>query len=170
MFEALISSGARIGELLDLDVEDVLAPGGIVREMIRLHTSKQARKSRWAALAPQARDAIAAYLETRTTGPLFLSIATCGRGGGRLTYNRAWSLWKSIFAALGFDTLGLATHSFRKTFVELRRKAGWSTADMMQATGHAHLASFEKYVEVGAEELAARNEAVLAVLDRAPVP
>ncbi len=101
----LLGAGLRIGEALATDVEDLDLEAG----ELWLRRTKGDRPAR-VELAPDVREALAAWVGERRQGPLFPS-----RDGGRLTVRQAGRRLQEAFQRAGVRR-GASPHSLRHSF------------------------------------------------------
>ena len=120
----LLLTGARIGEVLGLDVEDCHLDDG--RPWVRFD-----RKGDWSqrvAVPSDAAKALARHLGRRKHGPVFRDSS-----GVRLRHQRAVGIVSSV--ALWIGVPSISPHSLRRTFCTLSRDAGVPDRDIMAAGG-----------------------------------
>lgn len=91
-------------------------------------------------------------------GPLFPS-STTGRAVSRAAVHKHLSA-----LAEETDLHGVTTHSFRRSRATHCYRAGMLPKTIMRLTGHTDLATFLKYVDIDAEEVAERVEAMDAAM------
>ena len=160
-----VKTGYRISELLSLRVRDVLHRKEIVQRIaVPRRRMKGRRESRSLLLHPQARLALATWLEElRQRGPLgrdsyvFPSRKGSNRPLGRI---QAWRILRRAFAAAGL-TGSLGTHSLRKTFADrIYARLGNDLMMTQRALGHRDPASTVAYLSFREEEI---DAAILAL-------
>lgn len=120
----LLLTGARIGEVLGLDVEDCHLDDG--RPWVRFD-----RKGDWSqrvAVPSDAAKALARHLGRRKHGPVFRDSS-----GVRLRHQRAVGIVSSVALRIGVPSI--SPHSLRRTFCTLSRDAGVPDRDIMAAGG-----------------------------------
>jgi integrase/recombinase XerD len=133
----LAYTGCRVGEVLGADVTDLDTERGHRVLRIRRKGGTRAR----VALAPVVSRALDAYLDGRSSGPLF--VTSSGRG---LDEPAAWRMVRSAARAAGLATAGRVNpHSFRHAFVTLARDAGAPLEDVQDAVGHADPRTTRRY-------------------------
>lgn len=120
----LLLTGARIGEVLGLNVEDCHLDDG--RPWVRFD-----RKGDWSqrvAVPSDAAESLARHLGHRKRGPVFREPS-----GVRLRHQRAVGIVSSVALRIGVP--GISPHSLRRTFCTLSRDAGVPDRDIMAAGG-----------------------------------
>lgn len=118
----LLLTGARIGEVLGLDVEDCHLDDR--RPWVRFD-----RKGDWSqrvAVPSDAAKALARHLGRRKHGPVFRDSS-----GVRLRHQRAVGIVSSVALRIGVPSI--SPHSLRRTFCTLSRDAGVPDRDIMAA-------------------------------------
>jgi integrase/recombinase XerC len=148
ILELLYSSGIRVGELTQLNCDDVDLELGIIKVL------GKGRKERIVPIGSKAVEAIRDYLGTRRSSsgngdqsPLFVNTR-----GGRLTdrsvnrvvgkYGRKCGLAKSI-----------GPHALRHTFATHLLDAGAELRDIQELLGHVSLSTTQKYTHVSIDGL-----------------
>lgn len=148
--------GLRAVELAALKVGDVLNQDGTVKEIIKLHRTKN-NKFRVAYLPELQQDsrihnAILAYIEERKANaaemrmvfnysqPLFLS-----QKKGNFTNGTLQKRFEQIYKAAGI--IGASSHSGRRTFATNLIEQGVDIKAVSTLMGHASVAMTAKYVE-----------------------
>jgi integrase/recombinase XerC len=166
--------GLRAGEItaLPLDAADPAYP-----ERGLLVTGKGSRQRRLAMLPPLVAEAWAAYLPTRTgrlrraarrhgalplAGTLILASRASVRADGMLTMEPSSEVVGYVVGRDLAEVLsdgrgpGMGPHTLRHTFATLALRSGAANVRQLQEMlGHADLSTTQRYLHVGADELAA---------------
>ena len=130
-------NGLRASELCALDIGDVDTERG--HRVLRI--VRKGGRQATVPLAPQAVDAVQAYVAGRTAGPLFLSSR-----GARLDRTAVWRLVRRLATAAGMDKAGsLHPHDLRHAFVTLALDAGVALHRVQDAAGHADPRTTRRY-------------------------
>lgn len=133
----LLGNGLRLSEALGADVTDL----GTSRGHRTLSVLRKGARRVAVPLAPPALAALDAYLDGRTTGPLFPT-----RTGKRLDQPAAFRLVRSLAATAGVDNAArLSPHSLRHAFVTLSLDAGVPLREVQDAAGHADPRTTRRY-------------------------
>lgn len=146
--ELLYSTGARVGELVALDLDEV-----VDGELVRLHG--KGGKERVVPIGSYARAALEAYLvRTRPylvarggTPALFLN-----RRGGRLSRQSVWQLLSDLGAQTG---VSVSPHSLRHSFATHLLEGGADVRVVQELLGHASVATTQIYTLVTVDSLRA---------------
>jgi integrase/recombinase XerD len=149
MLELLYATGARISELVALNVDD-LADGDVVRLF------GKGGKQRIVPVGSYARAAIAAYLvrvrpvfaaRTRDPAALFLGIR-----GQRMSRQNVWLVIRAAAekANLGID---ISPHTFRHSFATHLLQGGADVRVVQELLGHASVSTTQIYTLVTADTL-----------------
>ncbi|NTW39652.1 MAG: tyrosine recombinase XerC [Cellulomonadaceae bacterium] len=146
--ELLYATGARVGELVGLDVDDLDRPARLVRVM------GKGAKERLIPFGVPALRAVDQWLEvgrpalaTSTSGPaLFL-----GRRGRRIDQRQVRDVVHRAAATSGVDDIG--PHSLRHTAATHLLQGGSDLRSVQEILGHASLATTQRYTHVSADRL-----------------
>jgi integrase/recombinase XerD len=133
----LATTGLRINEALSRDVDHLAYDRG--HRILRLER-KGGASDRTVLTAPVIR-ALDAYLDGRTTGPLFITST-----GQRMRQNQAWYTLRRLAqraALAGADQI--SPHSLRVAFITGAREAGVPLEDVQDAAGHADPRTTRRY-------------------------
>jgi integrase/recombinase XerC len=154
LLETLYSTGARVSELVALDVQDVRESEGLVR------LQGKGRKERIVPIGELALDAIRLYrvslghaADCRALRPLF-----CNRRGGRLTSRSVARIVARYSSALAGGAV--SPHTLRHSFATHLLDEGADLRSIQEMLGHASLSTTQRYTHVATDQL-------LAVYDRA---
>jgi integrase/recombinase XerD len=133
LFAICFFCGARISEVLALDVPDI--GEGLIT--FKASTTKTG-ESRQARIVPQLQAMLDDYL-VEDKGAVFP-----GRHGrGKLTRRGADSILRDACQRIGLE--GVSTHSFRRSFVTQLVKSGKTPHQIRQLTGHKSMGSLLEY-------------------------
>lgn len=142
LLELLYSTGARISEAVDLDLDDV----DRVDRTVRLHG--KGGKHRITPVGLPALDALDAYLVRARPGLL-----ARGRGsaavflnsrGGRLSRQTAWQALKSAATQAGI-TVSVSPHTLRHSFATHLIEGGADVRVVQELLGHASVTTTQVY-------------------------
>lgn len=149
LLELLYATGARISELLGLDVDDLAGEHGLVRV-----TGKGA-KQRLVPVGSFAREAVDAWLVRGRP-----ALAAKGRGGpalllgargGRLSRQAAWEIIQRVAEEAGVEHV--SPHTFRHSFATHLLEGGADVRVVQELLGHASVATTQIYTHVTADTL-----------------
>lgn len=143
ILELLYGAGLRVGELEQLNVDDVDLVTGIVR--VR---QGKGGKERRVPMGSQAVRCTQAWLDTRASDsePLFLN-----RRGGRLSSRSIRRIVKQ--AGRRNDVAGLHPHALRHSYATHLLDAGADLRAIQELLGHASLSTTQRYTHVSIERL-----------------
>lgn len=156
LLEFLYSTGARIGEAVGLDVDDVsIDPRPEGPAVVRL--SGTGAKERLVPLGSHAARAVEAYLVqgrpdltvkgTGGVGALFLNLR-----GGRLSRQSAWSILKAATERAGVER-EVSPHTLRHSFATHLIEGGADVRVVQELLGHASVTTTQVYTLVTADAL-----------------
>ncbi|WP_371741704.1 site-specific tyrosine recombinase XerD [Herbiconiux sp. VKM Ac-2851] len=149
LLELLYATGARISELVGLDVDDV-QEGDMVR------VTGKGSKQRVVPVGSYARTALDAYLvrvrpafatRGRSTPALFLGIR-----GQRLSRQGAWLVIQAAAERAGLST-HVSPHTFRHSFATHLLQGGADVRVVQDLLGHSSVATTQLYTHVTADTL-----------------
>jgi integrase/recombinase XerC len=154
LLETLYSTGARVGELVALDIGDVSELEGLVR------LQGKGRKERIVPIGEVALDAIRRY---RVSLPLPSSAVPpralfCNQRGGRLTSRSVARVVTRYSSRLAGGAV--SPHTLRHSFATHLLDEGADLRSIQEMLGHASLSTTQRYTHVATDQL-------LAVYDRA---
>lgn len=137
----MLTTGARISEVLTADVTDLGHTGG---HRVLTVTRKGGRKQHLP-IVPWVGRIVDAWLDERTEGPLFATAARAG-GHGRLDQPAAFRLIRKLAAAAGLPNAEqLHPHSLRHSAITAALDEGASLRDVQAMAGHADPRTTERY-------------------------
>ncbi|MDO9397073.1 MAG: site-specific tyrosine recombinase XerD [Herbiconiux sp.] len=149
LLELLYATGARISELVDLDVDDV-------QQGDMLRVTGKGSKQRLVPVGSFARSALDAYLvrvrpefaaRGRATPALFL-----GRRGQRLSRQAAWLIIQAAAERAGL-TVHVSPHTFRHSFATHLLQGGADVRVVQDLLGHSSVATTQLYTHVTVDAL-----------------
>ena len=149
LLEVLYATGARISEVVNLDLDDLVDP-----TMVRLFG--KGSKERIVPVGSFAQRALAAYLtrcrpmlavKGKGTPALFLN-----QRGGRLTRQSAWSII-AVAAQLCGLTESVSPHTFRHSFATHLLEGGADVRVVQELLGHSSVATTQIYTLVTVDAL-----------------
>lgn len=152
ILELLYSSGLRVSELVNLNLEHLDFKARLVR------VSGKGGKERILPVGRKAITALSEYLEhtaqqrkkagySRCQGPLFLNYM-----GGRLSSRSVHRLVKRYSRECGITT-EISPHSIRHTFATHLLDGGADLRSIQELLGHVNLSSTQKYTHVSIDKL-----------------
>jgi integrase/recombinase XerC len=161
ILETLYSTGARVAELVGLNVDDVDLAAGLATVM------GKGRKERLVPLGRQAVAAIQAYLDSLPPGhsptPLFRN-----RSGGRLTARTVERLVAKYSGAIP-NFPPISPHALRHSFATHLLDGGADLRAIQELLGHASLSTTQRYTHVALDRMmAAYDKAHPRAHDRPP--
>ena len=154
LLETLYSTGARVSELVALDIGDVREPEGLVR------LQGKGRKERIVPIGEMALEAIRRYrlslpLPSAGVPPRALF---CNQRGGRLTSRSVARVVNRYSSRLAGGAV--SPHALRHSFATHLLDEGADLRSIQEMLGHASLRTTQRYTHVATDQL-------LAVYDRA---
>ena len=154
LLELLYSTGARISEVVELDVDDV----DLTRGAAAVRLLGKGRKERVVPVGSYAVDAVEAYL-VRGRAPL----AAAGRGTPRLFLNTrgaplsrqsAWAVLRQAARRSGVDRAEeVSPHTLRHSFATHLLAGGADVRVVQELLGHASVATTQIYTQVTVDTL-----------------
>jgi integrase/recombinase XerC len=148
ILELLYSSGIRVGELTQLNCDDVDLELGIIKVL------GKGKKERIVPIGSKAIEAIKDYLRKRkflsgngTEGPLFINTRN-----GRLTDRSVRRIVEKYGKKCG-PGRSITPHALRHTFATHLLDAGADLRDIQELLGHVSLSTTQKYTHVSIDGL-----------------
>lgn len=155
LLEFLYSTGARITEAIDLDVDDLHLAASDERPPVVLVRGKGG-KDRLVPIGSYAREALDAYLvrgrpelsgKGRGNPAVFLNAR-----GGRLSRQSAWQILKSAAAAAQLDA-DVSPHTLRHCFATHLLQGGADVRVVQELLGHSSVTTTQVYTKVTPDQL-----------------
>lgn len=157
LLELLYGTGARISELVGLDVDDV---GRLVdtpaEQPVGLRLFGKGSKERWVPVGSYARRAVQAYLVRARPGLVALgggnpALLLNGRGG-RLSRQSAWTILRTAAERAGI-TAGVSPHTLRHSYATHLLEGGADVRVVQELLGHASVTTTQIYTMVTVDHL-----------------
>jgi site-specific recombinase XerD len=145
---ALLDTGARAQEFLDINLDDIDVFSG----EITIRKGK-GRKPRTVFLGTKSRRAVRAYLKLRTDKEKALWVRDDGEG--RLVYNSLRYIIKRRAKSAGIAAPTL--HSFRRAFAINMLRAGVDLMTIAKLLGHTSLAILQRYLKQTKDDVEAAH-------------
>jgi integrase/recombinase XerD len=151
LLELLYGCGARISEVVGLDVDDL----DLVSASVRLRG--KGGKERVVPVGTYARGAVEAYLVRARP-----ALAAAGRGtpalllnqrGGRLSRQSAWTVLRAAADAAGVPSEHLSPHTLRHSFATHLLDGGADVRVVQELLGHASVTTTQLYTLVTVDKL-----------------
>lgn len=140
LFELMLSTGMRVGEIAKLKIEDI----DFAHRKINIHGEKSENSDREGYLSIRARNAICKYIANRTSGYVFRPLRNILADDKAIGNGTIEDIAKAIGARAGVHCV-TTVHIYRKTFAsEIYRRTG----DIKMVSillGHASTTITEKY-------------------------
>ena len=161
-FVLMLRAGLRVGEVVDLQVKDLLNPPQ-AEQPGRLRVCGKGRKERMVLLSGEAYAILASWLAQRTgqaDGPVFLN-----ERGQALSANGIEWLLHGYGEQVGLD---LTPHQLRHTFARQVTEAGMPITSLSKLLGHAQITTTQIYSAGADPDLANAYQAAMHHLEATP--
>jgi len=161
-FVLMLRAGLRVGEVVDLQVKDLLNPPQ-AEQPGRLRVCGKGRKERMVLLSGEAYAILASWLAQRTgqaDGPVFLN-----ERGQALSANGIEWLLHGYGEQVGLD---LTPHQLRHTFARQVTEAGMPITSLSKLLGHAQITTTQIYSAGANPDLANAYQAAMHHLEATP--
>jgi integrase/recombinase XerD len=157
LLELLYGTGARISEVVGLDVDDVSRLADAPAEdPVGLRLFGKGSKERWVPVGSYAREALRAYLTRARPG-----LVANGRGtpallvnsrGGRLSRQSAWTILRTAAERAGI-TADVSPHTLRHSYATHLLEGGADVRVVQELLGHASVTTTQVYTLVTVDSL-----------------
>lgn len=159
MLSVMLFGGLRIGELLDLKVDDIQMSDD--RSPVRLRVMGKGRKERIALVTPQTYQVVLAYLNSQTSphpqGFIFLNHRV-----QQLSVNGAQGLFRQLSKQSGVP---VTSHQLRHTFATRLVRADMPLLSLSRLLGHSLLQTTQRYIRTADPRLAREYQQAMQVTD-----
>lgn len=164
-FALMLRAGLRVGEVVSLKLEDILAPARENRPA-RLRVCGKGRKERIVLLTEDAYAVLRAWLEKRP-GSLYPQVFLNERDGGPLSENGIEYCLREYARQAGFP---VTPHQLRHTYARQLTEAGMPVTSLGKLLGHAQVSTTQIYTAGADPELAQAYQQAMERLGSAPLP
>jgi integrase/recombinase XerD len=152
LLELLYGTGARISEVVGLDVDDVSRlVGADGDESVGLRLFGKGNKERWVPVGSYAREALRAYLVRARPGLVAQGRGTPGllvnSRGGRLSRQSAWTILRTAAERAGI-TAEVSPHTLRHSYATHLLEGGADVRVVQELLGHASVTTTQIYTMV----------------------
>lgn len=157
LLEVLYGTGARISEVVGLDVDDVSRlVSAEPDDAVGLRLLGKGGKERWVPVGSYAREALRAYLVRARPG-----LVAAGRGtaallvnsrGGRLSRQSAWTILRTAAERAGI-TAEVSPHTLRHSYATHLLEGGADVRVVQELLGHASVTTTQIYTMVTVDHL-----------------
>lgn len=166
MFALSHMSGLRVGEIAELDWEDVLSASGEIKEVVTLTRTKGGRARELYLVSPALRAALSAHYSSSSLSKRSVTRDGTSRHPMFLTKNltpftsvTACQLFKRFYADWA-KLDGAKGHSGRRTFITNLADRGYNLKHISVLAGHANVQTTAIYVESNPNTLRLMAESV----------
>jgi integrase/recombinase XerC len=150
MLETLYSTGVRVSELCDLNLEDVDLIGGII------HVRGKGKKERISPVGPTAIESIQRYLRLRQASPKSGSFDPralyVNKHGKRLSTRSVRRKLDKYLVSAGLDP-SISPHTLRHTFATHMLNNGADLRSVQELLGHQSLSTTQIYTHLTTDRL-----------------
>ena len=129
LFLMLLHTGMRIGELLNVKVDDII----LSERKIMLYLGEKNLEGRVVYYSDEADKALRQWLAVRKPEKEYLFYGTTCK---KLSYVRAWMIMRDYLKKANLDNKGYSPHSLRHTFATNMLNAGLRLEVLQQLLGH----------------------------------
>ena len=138
----LLRTGMRIGELLEVQVSDII----IAERKIMIYLGEKNFQGRAVYYSEDAKQALNKWLKIRPGNSTSLFP---GRLSGRsISYVTAWNVMRNILNRAGLSDKGYSLHSLRHTFATDMVNAGMRLEVLQQLLGHQEIEMTMRYARI----------------------
>ena len=140
LFELMISTGMRVGEITKLRIEDI----DFVNRKVSIHGEKTENADREGYLSIKARNAIVKYIGSRATGFVFRPLRNVLKDDKPISTGTIEDIAKAIGERAGVHCK-TTVHIYRKTFASEKYRQTRNIKTVSILLGHASTTITEKY-------------------------
>jgi site-specific recombinase XerD len=137
----LYRTGMRIGELLQVKVDDIILP----EQTILLYVGSKNYEGREVYYSSDAEQALKDWLRTRDATKRYLFY---GRSDKPLSYGSAWTVMRKALERAGLSDKGYSLHNLRHTFATEMINHGMRVEVLQQILGHQDIEMTMRYARL----------------------
>ncbi len=142
----LYRTGMRIGELLQVKVDDIILP----EQTILLYVGSKNYEGREVYYSSDAEQALKDWLRTRDTTKRYLFY---GRTDKPLSYVSAWTVMRKALERAGLSDKGYSLHNLRHTFATEMINHGMRVEVLQQILGHQDIEMTMRYARLSNQRI-----------------
>jgi len=142
----LYRTGMRIGELLQVKVDDIILPD----QTILLYVGSKNYEGREVYYSSDAEQALKDWLRTRDPTKRYLFY---GRSDKPLSYGTAWLVMRKTLERAGLSDKGYSPHSLRHTFATEMINHGMRVEVLQQILGHQDIEMTMRYARLSNQRI-----------------
>ena len=163
----LFKTGCRIGEILALQIKDIIrTPQGYVLDISKSYSTNGKRlketKTGRADMVHISEDMAAELLEFIKTNPFQAStdafIFYSKNKNNPKWYTLVYKNFSRVMKELGINRKGLSIHSYRHTYAVQLAEAGYSQSDLLYLTRHDSVNELQRYMSHITPEMERKNK------------
>jgi integrase/recombinase XerD len=158
----LLRTGMRIGELLDVKLEDIV----LHDQKILIYVGSKNYEGREVYYSADAEQALRHWLRNRDKTKRYLFY---GRSDKPLSYVAAWSAMRKTLERAGLVDKGYSPHSLRHTFATDMLNAGMRVEVLQQILGHQDIEMTLRYARLSDQRREEDYYRAMAVIERGGV-
>jgi site-specific recombinase XerD len=164
-FALMLRAGLRVGEVVSLKLEDIVAPPG-ENQPARLRVCGKGRKERMVLLTEDAYAVLQAWLQVRPETSQ-LQVFLNERDGGPLSTNGIEYCLREYARQAGIT---VTPHQLRHTYARQLTEAGMPVTSLGKLMGHAQVSTTQIYTAGADPELAQAYQQAMDRLTHLPLP
>ena len=162
MIMLLLRTGMRIGELLEVKVDDII----LADQKILIYVGSKNYEGREVYYSSDAEQALKHWLRTRDNTKRYLFY---GRSDKPLSYVAAWNAMRKTLERAGLLGKGYSLHSLRHTFATEMINAGMRVEVLQQILGHQDIEMTLRYARLSDQRREEDYYRAMAVIERGGV-
>ncbi len=159
MLMLLYRTGMRIGELLEVKLEDIVLPD----QKILIYVGSKNYEGREVYYSSDAEQALKHWLRTRDKTRRYLFY---GRSDKPLSYVAAWNVMKKTVERAGLSDKGYSLHHLRHTFATEMINNGMRVEVLQQILGHQDIEMTLRYARLSDKRIEEDYYRAMAVIER----
>ncbi|SKC86817.1 tyrosine-type recombinase/integrase [Maledivibacter halophilus] len=163
LFQVFLSTGARISEICNLELNQINIKNGIVK------LYGKGRKERQVILTDSSMEALKAYLYSGDNKDLSkkgrvpkidTEVVFLNKYGMPFTTKGIYMLFKSLAKRIGIYKTGLSPHKLRHSFATLLKSSGADILEIKKLLGHSSLSSTQIYMHIMDDDVLSKVKSI----------